>query len=267
LPRAPSTFVYSTCDRQTQGISVGWADIYGSELDDQWIDVQGVPPGEYWLETVIDPDQRLVESNESNNVVRNRVVIGAASYAPDRFDLLGQNDPQLGTGDKRLTDLSVHRVGDIDRFRWIAPADGTLEVQLTFDRALGDTDVYIWSSGTVGLVELASATPDASGEQVAVAVQSGQTYFIDVKDLSGQTQPDYDLTINGPDIVPDAYEPNDSVLDVADLGQGNRMITGLNAHQAGDRDHFAWTAEQTGRAMIDRIAVCPFRREFGPVRL
>jgi hypothetical protein len=56
-----------------QGISVGYADIYGSQLADQWIDVTGVPSGTYWLEVIADPDNRILEMDETNNTVRIQV--------------------------------------------------------------------------------------------------------------------------------------------------------------------------------------------------
>ena len=38
--------------------------------DFQWIDVTGLPSGQYYLESIADPDNRLLETNEDNNVVR-----------------------------------------------------------------------------------------------------------------------------------------------------------------------------------------------------
>ena len=38
-----------------QGISVGWADTYGSYLDGQWLDITGIPPGSYQLRVIINP--------------------------------------------------------------------------------------------------------------------------------------------------------------------------------------------------------------------
>jgi hypothetical protein len=40
-----------TCSNQ--GISVGWSDVYGSYLDCQWIDITGVPSGNYLLRVTI----------------------------------------------------------------------------------------------------------------------------------------------------------------------------------------------------------------------
>ena len=48
----PGPAVY-TCSNQ--GISVGWADTYGSYLDGQWLDVTGVVPGSYWLRVIVNP--------------------------------------------------------------------------------------------------------------------------------------------------------------------------------------------------------------------
>jgi hypothetical protein len=50
-----------------QGISRGWADVYDWYLPDQYIDVSGVADGVYVLQTVADPDNSLVEADDSNN--------------------------------------------------------------------------------------------------------------------------------------------------------------------------------------------------------
>ena len=42
-----------TCSNQ--GISIGWADTYGSYLDGQWLDITGVQAGQYWLRVTINP--------------------------------------------------------------------------------------------------------------------------------------------------------------------------------------------------------------------
>lgn len=56
-----------------QGLSVGYADIYNSELPGQFIDVSGVPSGSYWLEVIADPDNHILESNEANNTTRIQI--------------------------------------------------------------------------------------------------------------------------------------------------------------------------------------------------
>jgi hypothetical protein len=40
---------YTTCQPDRQGISPGWADVYGSDLPGQEIAIGGLPDGTYWL--------------------------------------------------------------------------------------------------------------------------------------------------------------------------------------------------------------------------
>lgn len=78
---------------QTNGISVGWADVYNWYLADQYIEVTGVPDGFYLLETIVDPATpastagTLLETDETDNAVEILVRIcgdraGLASADP-----------------------------------------------------------------------------------------------------------------------------------------------------------------------------------------
>ena len=66
-PNAAPEYVYE-CDYQ--GIQRGWSDIYMSSLPCQWIDITGLPGGTYILELEVDPENRIAESDESNNITR-----------------------------------------------------------------------------------------------------------------------------------------------------------------------------------------------------
>jgi hypothetical protein len=54
-------------DCSNQGISVGWEDIYDSALDCQFLDVTGVPSGDYTLSITVNPGGVFLESDTSNN--------------------------------------------------------------------------------------------------------------------------------------------------------------------------------------------------------
>lgn len=54
-----------TCTNQ--GISVGWADTYGSYLTGQWLDITDITPGNYLLRVTVNPERALKESNYDNN--------------------------------------------------------------------------------------------------------------------------------------------------------------------------------------------------------
>lgn len=50
-----------------QGISAGWEDVYGSKLDCQWVDITGLPPGDYQLSVQINPLGVIKEHRHDNN--------------------------------------------------------------------------------------------------------------------------------------------------------------------------------------------------------
>ncbi len=55
---------------EQQVLNPGWADYYGASLEDQWIDITGVAPGDYLVEMIVDPENVLLESDETNNTAR-----------------------------------------------------------------------------------------------------------------------------------------------------------------------------------------------------
>lgn len=52
---------------QVVGISAGWYDTYRTHLPDQYLEITGVRDGTYLLEVELDPDDNVVESDESDN--------------------------------------------------------------------------------------------------------------------------------------------------------------------------------------------------------
>lgn len=62
-------------DCNNQGISVGWEDIYDSSLDCQFLDVTGVPSGDYVLSLTVNPGGIFPESDTSNDTATVRVHI------------------------------------------------------------------------------------------------------------------------------------------------------------------------------------------------
>jgi len=56
-----------TCENQ--GLTSGWADVYSAGLDCQWIDITGVPSGDYIVRITVNPGGTLNEADKSNNSV------------------------------------------------------------------------------------------------------------------------------------------------------------------------------------------------------
>ncbi len=75
LPNSPALAAYLTCTVGTQGISVGWNDIYAAGLEGQSIDITGIPNGDYWLEVIADPTNRIAETDDTNNTTRIAITI------------------------------------------------------------------------------------------------------------------------------------------------------------------------------------------------
>ena len=66
----------SGCDaNSTQGISPGWADLYGFALPGQQLRVGGLPRGKYCLTSRADPLDLIEELDENNNVRRVRLTL------------------------------------------------------------------------------------------------------------------------------------------------------------------------------------------------
>ena len=60
-----------------QGITRGWADIYGAGLDCQWIDITDVAPGAYELRVSLNNNRTIEELSYENNVATTHVIIPA----------------------------------------------------------------------------------------------------------------------------------------------------------------------------------------------
>jgi hypothetical protein len=65
-----------------QGISAGWADTYSSMLTCQWIDVCGVPEGDYHLRIRVNPKRILPEGRYDDNELLVPVHIDAPPATP-----------------------------------------------------------------------------------------------------------------------------------------------------------------------------------------
>jgi Lysyl oxidase len=77
----------SGCDAAaTEGISVGWSDIYFLALPGQALAVDGLPAGRYCLIERADPGDLLSESDEADNVRRVELALRPRDFAARRVD-------------------------------------------------------------------------------------------------------------------------------------------------------------------------------------
>ncbi|HEX3303824.1 MAG TPA: lysyl oxidase family protein [Thermomicrobiales bacterium] len=66
----PTKRQYDGCGATVQGLSAGWGDTYIASLFGQWIDLgtKMLPDGKYAIRSTADPDDKLMELNDFNNV-------------------------------------------------------------------------------------------------------------------------------------------------------------------------------------------------------
>ncbi len=193
MPGAPQSSVYSG-EGRTQGISVGWRDVYDSSLDDQWIDVTSVPPGTYWLESVVDPENRVEESDETNNTTR--ILVTYAGTVPPNNSLANAT-PLTGStaatsgrnySATKETNEPAHAGnagGKSVWYRWTAPATGpavVITAGSSFDTLLG---VYTGSSYPLAVVASNDDDGAVTTSRVTFNAVSGTTYRIAVDGKNG----------------------------------------------------------------------------------
>ncbi len=219
LPNFSWSRGFVSCTSTVQGLSVGWLDLYTKTLPDQYVDITGIPPGVYWLESVADPFDRILESDETNNAARIPVSIDLEG-AEDRYEpndtvaevqgraLAAGNSPNVGPCDPRFvaTGLTIDEELDEDLFRFYFPGTGDVSdfVRIEFAHADGDLDLFVLSdagavvgsSQTTSDVEYVSMAGRAPGWYLAhvVAAPGVETAYTLTIDPSSNGAPSIEVT-------------------------------------------------------------------------
>ncbi|MEJ7592501.1 MAG: lysyl oxidase family protein [Planctomycetaceae bacterium] len=240
------------------GLSVGWADVYDRGLEGQSIDITNVPDGNYWLETVVDPDNRLMESNENNNVTRIQITLrrtgGGGAIPADVFE---SNNSFASASilappeDHVYSNLSIHSSTDTDYYRVTASAPGTMAFRLTFQNAQGDVDMEVFDSNQTRIGR-ANSTQD--GEHFSFAAIAGQYYFVRVYGYNGATNPSYSLVVDQPEGTTggaaDQFEENDTFAAARSLSAIDQTYSGLNIDTTGDDDYYSVIPTDSGTMTV-----------------
>ena len=95
IPGSSPRRIYTRCDREVQGISIGWIDTYTWDTEGQIVDITHVPDNLYALRSTVDPANRLWEVDDTNNsatvyieIVDNRVRIVDEASVRERLRVL-----------------------------------------------------------------------------------------------------------------------------------------------------------------------------------
>jgi len=168
----------------------------------------------------------------------------------DRFEP-GNNAPGTApviSADTSHTGLSIHDPADIDFFAVVLPSVGVAQnaVELDFSNPDGSTDLDLILLDA-NLVAVDASTSVLDHEEISFEGLAAGTYFVVVVSFE-ESVASYDIRFDVPsatvpeDVLPDRYEPNDTLATASDLlaVEGHRVVGGLTVHTGSDQDFFSF---------------------------
>jgi hypothetical protein len=163
-----------------QGLSSGYADIYARSLDGQWVDVTGVPGGDYVLRVTINATNRVFEADDVHpNTVEVPLTLPAPGTPVTPFD------DDHGDTIPDATALAfpiglicaVEQTGDLDVFRVNVQAGTVYEFAVEL-QGLADSALRVLAGTGATLASNNDAAPgDPSSRILFTAPLTGPVYL------------------------------------------------------------------------------------------
>lgn len=209
-PTAPATSKYNCSNN---GLQAGWSDVYSQNLDCQFVDITGVPSGNYYLQMTVNPDALLTEANLGNNTVLVPVNIPPTNCltapANDAFDsaLWVTESPFTAT---EFNNCATKQSGEPNHagnagghsiwFNW-TPVSNHIAV-ISTKRSSFDTTLAVYTGNAVNALTAVASNDDIVAgvnkqSQVSFSAIAGTTYRIAV-DGFGSAVGTVNLNINPP---------------------------------------------------------------------
>jgi hypothetical protein len=258
-----------TCSNQ--GIQVGWGDLYDSTLDGQWIDITGLPPGNYTIEIEANPQGIIQESNYANNITQVPISIGNPN-APPLNDNFASAQALLG-GFASVSGINVNatkqagepnHAGNVGGhsvwYQWTAP--DTKGVTIDTRGSSFNTLLAAYTGSSLTALNVVASNDDISPgvlqSQINFSATAGQSYMIAVDGFNGATG-NIVLTL-------DQTIQNDNFANPEFIGGVNGVVHGSNVgatKEPGEPNHagnsggasiwYAWTAPINGQTTFDTL--------------
>ena len=148
-----------------QGIQAGWYDVYSSNTPCQWIDITGLPPGDYTLQVEVNPQHLLTESDYSNNTTNIPVVIpllddNTNGMGDDWETLYGVSDPDADADNDGMSNLQEYHSGT-------DPTNSTSVFHITSIVSEGDDFRVTWTTVGCKKYRLQAGNGDEDGSIVS----------------------------------------------------------------------------------------------------
>jgi hypothetical protein len=210
------------------------------------VSLAGRPAGSYYL--------HVLGYNAATNPHYALTISAPASpvgdWAEPDDSFATAQDLRTVTGDRIVTNLSIHQSGDVDWYRFTTTAPGGRYnfALITFNPSSGGLVFQLFDSNDTLLQTDSNAT---GTEQVDLSGRPAGSYYLRVAGYAGATNPDYTLAIHAPDTATgDRFEPNDTFATATDLRQveGPQEWDDLTIHVTGNDDWFKFQTLATGVA-------------------
>ena len=221
----------------------------GVAVAENHLDLAGLKEGVYyWQTAAVDAAGNLSDWSEVKSFrILPEDEFGAIGTAETAFDLGTLSGTQILSGG------AISSADDADWFKFTLNAKGTANdfVQIAFDAAQGDLDLYLYASnGTTLLASSESATENA--EKISLKDVAKGTYLLKVAGKNGAMNEFSISTKKVAGYEPDVYDADDrndtmeaaTVFDVQKTPQAT--ISDLNLHEPGDLDFYQFTLSNMG---------------------
>lgn len=180
------------------------------------------------------------------------LTIDGPALAIDRYE--SNDDPNnlayyhgyLGTFEPQ--NLTLHRYGDQDIYKFSTLGTGTLKVALDFKHEMGNIDVSVtdWNGSLVG-----QGTSHTDDEFVEVVLGSNSNFLVTVYSPANAKQK-YNLLIKGPwDYPRPDTEPNEDFPEATDLGTAGLLAHSSRIYKRFDQDYYRFTPARDGNVTVN----------------
>ncbi len=149
------------------GISPGWRDVYSRDLAFQWVDISDVAPGSYWLRSNADPDNVVIESNETNPPA-----YGAYPSVVNGYLAQPVNAGGVGTWSTKMVNLTATKYDDM----W-AGSPGAVQYKIVTAPAKGTLSQPVGTWFTASQVKYTPRFGQSGADSFTFAARDGASAF------------------------------------------------------------------------------------------
>jgi hypothetical protein len=230
-----------------QGIQAGWSHVSGSLMPGQWVDVTGLPPGNYQLELEVNPDHVLEEANYGNNITQVPFTIPV--YSNDDF----VNATRLGNAFETLaanTTAATKELGEPAHagnagghsiwYGWTAASGGPV----AFDTRESDFDTLlaVYTGNSFATLQVIGTNDNIDvgdhASRVTFTSVPGNTYWLAVDGSNGASG----------NVRLHVHPGNDDFADCLPLAGPAGVISGINqgaTYETGEPYHAGVAGERS----------------------